>query len=150
MSTSIPAARGVVFDRLYASSGLNGVQTTYGEPDAYEDPEVVALLGTRNPEEAPAAVGAGRKDETYDIEIGIKVHKRDKTAQEVDVRAYELADVVVGEIEGSGNYTLNETVTWAFVSSITGERARPAEGGGWVVWLTVLVTCRARIERRLS
>jgi len=150
MGTSIPAARGVLFDRLYAARALAGVQRAYGEPDAYEDPEVVALLGTRAPEEEPAAMGAGRKDETYELEVGIKVHKRDGTAREVDVRAYELADVVVDEVEGTGDYTLNQSVMWAFVTSVTGDRARPAEGGGWVIFLTVLITCRARINRRTA
>jgi hypothetical protein len=148
MASSISAARAALYDMLSASSLLNGVQVTYGAPDAHEDPEVVALLGVRDPDEEPAALGYGRKEETYQLEVGVKSHKRDGSAAEVDTRAYELADAIADTVEGSGNYTLNSTVDWAYVAGGIGVGAQSAEGGGWVCFLTVLVTCRARIDRR--
>jgi hypothetical protein len=148
MASSISAARAALYDMLSASALLNGVQVTYGAPAAHEEAEVVALLGVRDPDEEPAALGIGRKEETYQLEVGVKVHSRSGSAAEVDVRAYELADAVADAIEGSGDYTLSGTVDWAYVAGPIGVGAQSAEGGGWVCFLTVLVTCRARIERR--
>jgi hypothetical protein len=148
MASSISAARAALYDMLSASSLLNGVQVTYGAPDAHEEPEVVALLGVRDPDEEPAALGYGRKEETYQLEVGVKVHKRDGSAAEVDVRAYALADAVADAIEGGGDYTLNGSVDWAYVAGPLGVGAQAAEGGGWLCFLVVLVTCRARIDRR--
>ncbi len=157
MASSISAARAALFELLAASDLLVGVQVTYGAPDAHEEPEVVALLGVRDPEEEPATLGAGRKDETYQLEVGIKVHSRDGEAAEVDTRAYALADAVAEAVEGSGNYTLGGTVLWAYVAGPLGIGAQrvasvppSSEGAGWVCFLTVLVTCRARIERRVT
>ncbi len=151
MASSISAARASLFDMLSRSSLLNGVQVTYGAPAAHEEAEVVALLGVRDPEEEPAALGYGRKEETYQLEVGVKVHGRDLEAAEVDTRAYALADAVADTIEGNADYTLNGTVDWAYVAGPTGvgaQSAQSADGGGWVCFLTVLVTCRARIDRR--
>ncbi len=64
MASSISAARAALFARLAAADALAGVQVTYGAPADHEDPEVVALLGVRDPDEEAAAMGAGRKDET--------------------------------------------------------------------------------------
>lgn len=150
MPSSISAARLALFDRLSVAGGLAGVQITYGRPTDHEEPEVVALLGVRDPEEEPATLGAGRKDETYQLEVGIKAHSRDGEAAEVDLRAYALADAVAEAVEGKGDYTLGGTVLWAYAAGPTGVGAQAAEGGGWVCFLTVLVTCRARIERRLG
>lgn len=154
MGSSISTAQGVVFARLTASSGLAAasprpaVQVTYGPPDAHEDQEVVALFGVRNPEEEPVSLGAGGKDETYQLEVKVKAHDPAGTAQEVNDRGWAIADVVVDEIEGSGDYTLDDTVMWALCEPTTTEGVRPAQGGGWVIFLTVLITCRARISRR--
>lgn len=150
MQSSISSARLALFDRLSVAGGLAGVQVTYGTPAAHEEPEVVALLGVRDPEEEPAALGAGRKDETYQLEVGIKVHSRDGSAAAVDTRAYALADAVAEAVEGTGDCTLGGTVLWAYAAGPLGIGAQAAEGGGWVCFLTVLVTCKARIERRLA
>ncbi len=150
MASSISAARAALFARLAAADALAGVQVTYGAPADHEDPEVVALLGVRDPDEEAAAMGAGRKDETYQLEVGVKVHDRGGEAADVDARAYALADAVAEAVEGTGDYTLGGTVMWAFVTSTVGVGAQAAEGGGWVCFLTVLVTCKARIDRRTA
>ncbi len=139
-----------MYARLAASTDLNGVQVTYGPPDAYETQEVVALMGVRNPDEEPVSLGAGRKDETYQLEVAVKAHNPAGTAQEVNDRGRAIADVVVDEIEGSGNYSLGGSVMWALCEPSTTLGPQPAQGGGWVIFLTVLVTCKARIDRRTA
>lgn len=154
MGSSISAAQGVVFGRLSVAAALAAapprpaVQVTYGPPDAEEAQEVVALLGVRNPEEEPVSLGAGGKDETYQLEVKVKAHDPAATAQEVNERGWAIADVVVDEVEGSGDYTLDGSVMWALCEPTTTPGVQPAQGGGWVIFLTVLITCRARISRR--
>lgn len=150
MGSSISAAQGVVYARMAASSGLTGVQVTYGPPDAYEGQEVVALFGVRNPEEEPISLGAGGKDEIYQLEVKIKAHDPAGTAKAVNDRGWEIADAVVDEVEGSGDYSLDGTVMWALCEPTTTPGVQPAQGGGWVIFLTVLVTCHARISRRTA
>jgi hypothetical protein len=150
--SSISAARLALFARLEVHDDLGGaedVQVTYGAPDAHEEQKVVALLGTRDADEEAAAMGAGRKDETYELLVKVKVHDPAGTPQDVDVAGYALGDAVVDAVEGAGDYTLDNTVMWAFATSTTSANGvQAAEGGGWVIFIDVIVTCKARIDRR--
>lgn len=152
MPSSISAARASVFAKLsaHATLGAAGVQVIYGVPDAYEEQEVVALLGTVDTDEEAATVGPGNKDETYDIIVGVKVHKPAGTAAETDVRGYALADAVADAVEGLSDYTLDGSVMWALAGGPrTPDRlgTRPAQGGGFVLFLEVPIRCKARVKR---
>lgn len=152
MGSTISAARAAVYAKLvaHASLGADGVQVVYGVPDAYEEQEVVALLGTVDTDEEAATVGPGNKDETYDILVGVKVHKPEGTAAEVDARGYALADAVAAAVEGASDYTLNGSVLWALTGGPrTPDRlgTRPAQGGGWVLFLEVPIRCKGRVNR---
>ena len=152
MPSSISAARAALYAKLtaHASLGAGGLQVVYGPPDAYEEQEVVTLLGTVDTDEEPVTLGPGNKDETYDLLVGIKVHDPAGTAEEVDARGYAIADAVAGAVEADGDLTLNDTVMWALAGGPrTPNRlgVLPAKGGGWVLFLEVPIRCRARVTR---
>lgn len=122
-------------------------QVTFGAPDAHEEQEVVALLGIQDPDEEFAALGAQRRAESYVLEVGVKAHDPGATAQTVDTRGFALAEgvrVVVG-----ANPTFAGappiTVLPAEVISQTSDGAQAAEGGGFVIFLKLLVRCQTRI-----
>lgn len=152
MPSSISAARAALYAKLqaHASLGAGGLQVVYGPPDAYEEQEVISLLGTVDTDEEAITLGPGNKDETYDILVGIKAHNPAGTAAEVDARGYAIADAVAGAVEADQNYTLNGTVLWAFAGGPrTPNRlgVLPAKGGGWVLFLEVPIRCKARVVR---
>lgn len=150
MSTTAGTARVNLHTLLTADATVvsDGVQVTYGPPEAYEEQEVIALGGVETSDEDDAVIGGpAPRDETYVLLLRVKAHGPDDTAAEVDARGFALAERVravvyadrtIGGAMGSAG--------WARVSSITTEGVFPAEGGGFVIFLTVRVLCRARIN----
>lgn len=143
MASSISAARTALHDILASHSGLAGIQVSFGPPDAYEQNEVVALLGIESAEEEDAAVGAQRTEERYELVVRVKVYTPDGTAEEADVRGFLLADEVRAAV--NQNHTLNSAVRWATVRSQSSEGALPADPSGWVIFLDLRVRCSQRI-----
>lgn len=126
--SSVAAARAALFDLLaatapdataqHATSPRRKVQVVFGVP-SHEEMEVVALLGVVSPREDVESLGAMRRDEEYDIEVGVKAH--DPTAGDDaesrkahELRGYELVEWVRSTVHG--HYTLNDTVRTAFVT----------------------------------
>jgi len=148
MASSISNARSSLYTLLAAHSFPgNPVQVTFGAPSAYEDQEVVALMGVEAGDEDDAVIGGARpRDEEFTIVIGVKVHGPTDDAATVDVRGWLLADEVREVVYA--NRSLGAALTpsgWARVSSQTSVGAQSAEGGGWVIFLEVRVLCRARV-----
>lgn len=149
MASSIASARLALYD-LLAAHTWPGVkpQVTFGAPDAYEEQEVVALLGVRDPDEEFAALGAQRKAESYDLEVGVKAHDPGAVnAQAVDTRAFALAEAVRVVVNANPNFAgaPPTTVLPAQVISQTSVGAQAAEGGGFICLIRLLVRCQTRI-----
>lgn len=153
MNSSISAARLNLYTLLAAhtwpdNDPTNPVQVSFGAPDAYEAQEVVALLGVQDPDEEFAAIGVGRKSETYLLEVGVKAHDPGAAdAQAVDLRCFTLADEVRGVVSANPTFPGAPpiTVSPAEVISQTSDGAQSAEGGGWVCFIKILVRCKCRI-----
>lgn len=147
MASTVTAATAALYARLVAAAGLAGVDVVFGPPDAYEAQEVVSLLGVFDPQEQHAALGINVRDERYDIEVAVKVHGPVSTAQETFNRSRVLVDAVVNSVnDTTTGRTLNGTVTDAEVRSTTTSGAfkiNAADGGGWVIYWTVMVACHA-------
>lgn len=148
MASTVSAARAALHALLVAHSYPGAVpQVTFGPPDAYEEPEVVALLGVESPDEEPAVLGGPRpRDEFFVLIVGVKAHDPAGTATSVDARGWALADEVREVVYA--NQTLTSSLTapgWARVESQTSDGAQPAEGGGWVCFVKVRIFCRSRI-----
>lgn len=154
MGSTITAATADLYARLaaltVAAGSLENVQVTFGPPGAHEEQQVIAFLGILDASEQPGALGAQRREETYDIELGVKVHDPTEDADNAKVvfdRSRALIDVIESTVHGStAGLTLGGTVRTAQVSSTRTEGVLPAQGGGWVVFWRVLVTCAARIS----
>lgn len=149
MASSIAAARLALHTLLAAHTWPGATpQVTFGAPDAYEEQEVVALLGVQDPDEEFAALGAGRKAESYVLEVAVKAHDPGAAnAQTVDTRCFALAEAVRVVINANPNFAgaVPTTVLPAQVVSQTSVGAQPAEGGGWVCFCRILVRCQTRI-----
>lgn len=149
MASSIASAR-LALHALLAAHTWPGVQpqVTFGAPDAYEEQEVVALLGVQDPDEEFAALGAQRKAETYDLEVGVKAHDPGAVnAQTVDTRAFALAEAVRVVVNANPTFAGAPPITVlpAQVISQTSVGAQAAEGGGWVCFIRLLIRCQTRI-----
>lgn len=148
MASTISAARAALH-ALLAANTYPGTQpqVTFGPPDAYEEPEVVAMLGVESADEDPAFFGeAGSRDEVFVIVVGVKAHDPAGTAASADARCWVLADEVREVVYA--NQTLTSTLSapgYARISSQTGDGPVPAEGGGWVAFCAVRVLCKAGI-----
>lgn len=148
MASTISAARAALYALLAANTYPGAVpQVTFGLPAAYEEPEVVALLGVEAPEEAPAVIGGPKpREERFTLVVAVKAHDPAGTAGTVDARGWVLMDEVREVVYA--NQTLSGALTapgWARIESQTSDGAQPAEGGGWVLFGQVRVACRARL-----
>lgn len=150
MASSISGARTALYDALAAAAWpAPAPQVAFGEP-ASEKRTVVALMGVRDPSEQEAAIGAQSKDETFVLEVGVKVHDPGAaTAQQVDARGFALADVVRSVVRANSGFAPGTLVPAKVISQTTdgallavGEQ--PGSTAGWVIFLTVLVQCKTR------
>ena len=149
MASTIAAARAALHALLAAAAWPAPTpQVTFGAPDAYEDQQVVSLLGVQDPSEEFAALGAQRRAESYLLEVGVKAHDPGATAQVVDARAFAYADTVRGVVSANPTFAgaPPATVLPAEVISQTSDGAQAAEGGGWVCFIRLLVRCQTRIS----
>lgn len=146
MPSSIRPARANLFSALTAAPWpAPAPQVVFGAPDAYEEQQVVAILGFGPVGDEPAAIGQRRQEETYRIEVAVKVHDpAASTGADVEARAMALYDVA--RDVASDNPTLGGAVTIARPAG-TDESpgAQSAEGGGWVMFVSLFVECTARI-----
>lgn len=151
MGSSISAAPLALYDRLEESAALEGVQKTFGPPAAHEAPEVVALLGIKNPDEEARQLGnVGSRREKYWIKVGIKV--ADQTATDprtVWIRGFEVADAVRA-VSGLENNNLNlggvggvRTCQPISTETVYEDGVVPLEGGGWVILINVIFEVHA-------
>jgi len=148
MASTISAARAALHALLAANIYPGAApQVTFGPPDAYEQSEVVALLGVDAPDEEPAVIGGTRpREERFVVVVAVKAHDPSGTAATVDARGWALMDEIREVVYA--NQTLSGALTaagWARIASQTSGGARPAEGGGWVYFGETRVACRARI-----
>lgn len=151
MASTISAARSALYNLLAAASAavggpLTGVQISWGDPSAYEEQEVVALLGVSSPDEVPASLGNLSRDERYGIELRIKVYGPDDDAATVDGRAFFLADAV-RSLVNSQPPTLSGTVTFAQVASQRCDFGTQSvvDASGWICFIDMTVACTARV-----
>jgi hypothetical protein len=149
MASSIASARLALHALLAAHTWPgNPPQVTFGAPDAYEEQEVVALLGLRDADEEFAALGAHRRAESYILEVGVKAHDPGAAnAEAVDGRCFALADEVRAVVNANPNFAGASPITVlpAEVISQTSDGAQAAEGGGWVAFCVLAVRCQTRI-----
>lgn len=129
-------------------SGAGEPQVTFGAPDAYEEQEVVALLGVEAGDEDDAVLGGARpREESFVLVVAVKVHGPEDDAATVDARGWEIADGVRAEVYD--DRTIGGALSptgWARVASQTSEGAQAVENAGWVIYIEVRVLCRARIS----
>lgn len=147
MTSSISAARQNLHALLAGEPELaDPVQVAYGAPSGHEAAEVVAMLGVQTPSaEEARGLGQRRVEESYVLEVAVKVHDPGaETAEAVDLRGFALADVVRQVVRA--NITLDAAVRTALVVSQGSEGAQPAQGGGWVIFVTLGVECKARVD----
>lgn len=148
MASTISAARAALFALLNANVYPGArPQVTFGPPDAYEEPEVVAMLGVEAADEDSAVFGdVTPRDEAFTIVVAVKAHDPAGTASSVDARCWALADEVREVVYA--NQTLTGSLTapgWARITSQTSDGAQQAEGGGWIAFCQVRVLCRAGV-----
>lgn len=164
-ASTIAAARAALYALLVADAPLSitptphnhqprPVQITYGPP-AHEELEVVALLGVRSPEEEVGALGARRREEVYELEVGVKVHDPTagpataeaiaagtRTQIDVDARGFELAEWVRSVVHH--HWTLSGTVRAAGVTRQITEGVQLAEKGA-LIFLLLTIECEATV-----
>lgn len=122
------------------------VQIAYGPP-VHEEMEVVALLGVRDITEDAGAIGARRREEEYEIEIGVKVHDPaagagSDAAARVDARGFALAEFVRQTVHR--NWTLSGTVREAAVTGQITDGVQLAEKGA-LIFILLTVYCAAAV-----
>jgi hypothetical protein len=159
--STIAAARAALYALLVADAP-DRTANTYGElprkvqisygPPAHEEMEVVALLGVRQNDEDWASLGASRREETYQLEVGVKVHNPaagagSEAAMLVDARGFEVAEWVRRTVQR--NWTLDDTVRIAAVTSQITDGVQLAEKG-CLIFLLLAVTCEADIYDSLA
>lgn len=155
--STIADARAALFDLLeanapdalaqHATAPRRKVQISFGPP-GHEDMEVVALLGVRTPKIDVETLGAMRREEEYDIDVGIKVHDPaaadDADSRKLfDGRGFFLAKWVDSVV--IGHYTLSGTVRTAFVTEQITDGIQPAEKTGLIFAALLSVHCTADI-----
>lgn len=154
MTSTISAARLKLHELLVENLSQPGRQVTFGPPVQDEEHEVVAVLGLLDPVEEEAELGAANKWETYVLEVGVKVFDPDPDpakAQEVDALGFGICNQIRDLVHGrarNNDRTLDGALGgsgYASVVSQTTQGVRPVQGGGWVVFLRLLLRCRARI-----
>lgn len=154
MSSTISAARLKLHDLLQTNMARAGRQITFGPPIEDQEFEVIALLGVLDPVEEEAELGGANKWETYVIEVGVKVFSPDanpEEAQVVDALGFDICDDIRDLVHGrarNNERTLDGALGGngtATVVSQTTQGVRPVQDGGWVIFLRLLVRCRARI-----
>lgn len=150
--STIASARAALYTLLVADAPVQSavparkVQIAYGPP-THEEMEVVALLGVRNVDEEPGAIGARRREEEYELEVGVKVHSPaagagSEGSQVVDARGFELAEWVRSVVHG--HWTLNGTVREAAVTSQITDGVQNAEKGA-LIFLLLTIYCAAAV-----
>lgn len=154
MASTISSSRQALYSMLAAHTFPGDApQLAFGAPGAYEEQEVVLLMGVEAPDEDDALFGGPKpRDEIFTLVVGVKVHDPAGEAVDVDARGFALADEVRDVVYGDS--TLGGSLSpagWARIESQTTEGALPAtdEGGnalGWVIVIEVRVRCRARIS----
>lgn len=156
-TSTIAAARGALYELLAedppaATSQVptqlpKPIQVSYGDPSHIEL-EVVALLGVRSPDEDDDALGARRRVEKYDLEVGIKVENPaagdDAAARAVvDARGFFIAEWVRSVVHR--HWTLNDTVRTAFVRQQITDGVVPKDKAGCVIFILMVIHCTADI-----
>lgn len=156
--STIAAARSALYDLLAADAPDATIQhgtkprrkvlISFGPPGR-EDFEVVALLGVRSPTEDVESLGDRRREETYGLEVAVKVHNPaaadDPDGRKlVDGRGFELANWVRSTVHG--HFTLNATVRTAFVTEQVTIGVQPADKAGLVMFVLLVVSCEADIS----
>jgi hypothetical protein len=151
-TSTIAAARAALHALLLAGAPAQTaqpaqkVQISYGPP-VHEEMEVVALLGVRTPTEDVGALGARRREETYEIEVGVKVHNPaagagSAAAVLVDARGFELAEWVRSVVHR--HWTLSGTVRAAGVTRQITDGVQLADKGA-LIFLLLTVECEAAV-----
>lgn len=148
MASSIAAATVALFDALVASAALAGVQIIFGPPATAEEQEVIAIMGISDADEEFAALGAGRMEETYSIELKVKVYDPADTEDSAAtgstfLRAEEIREAIRTAV-ATNNRTLGGTVRIAQMGAKSYTWGN-VEGGGRVLFIDCPVNCRHRI-----
>lgn len=103
MATStVPAAKAALLALLQARAGLSGVQITWEDPAELIQREAI-YFGDTDVDERTAALGYQRRDESYDLELIVRVLQEGDDAQTTETRWW----TIVAEIE----QTLRATAT---------------------------------------
>jgi hypothetical protein len=154
LNSTISAARLKLHELLVANLSQPGRQITFGPSGNDQEYEVISLFGVLDPSEEETDLPAAHKWETYVLEVGVKVFRpdaEDEMAQTVDTLGFAICDDIRGVIHGrdrNNDRTLDGALGGNGVASVisqTSQGVRPVHGGGWVIFLRLLIRCRARI-----
>lgn len=149
LSSRAPQALAVVHELLALCPDLEPVQRSYGLPKD-SDYEQVCLTGNiTDMAHEFASQGAMSRDESFQLELLIRVGRQDCTQQEALERAFEVLGIIDVQVLRP-NPTLARRpgeqgpVLW---SRITPQRAEsgPLADGGYETELTCSIDCVARI-----
>ncbi len=146
MATStIPALKAKLVELLGAAESLHDVQIAWGWPGGSPARDLIIVGDVPEWSQEPAALRAGRKprEESYAIEILIRVERSGVDQRSVSERAFEIAaeiEDVVGD-----DWTLGGVVRdGEFAGGSLEEMASPS-GDGRTSLLTLRVRCDARV-----
>lgn len=152
MRSTIPAAIDNLLAALRARPGLASVQILDGPTDQEIEANSLSIgyvpgLPTLDGEQAPAQIGAQRREETYDLAGQISCWRGDQGDTKA---ARDAAFAIFGEIEqqlrpaDGGDPTLAGAVRYAEIAGAFGFDQQPYEGGIDAV-ITFIIRCQQRI-----
>jgi hypothetical protein len=126
MATTVFAARRALRDLLV--DALPAVTVAYGDPVARDDLEQVTFTGY-GPIDGDTPM-FGPREERYTLDLVVSVLGPDSDAEEVDVRAEELVNVVLEVLAANPQLGLPGVIVDAHVSSFDTVGAIPTGEGG--------------------
>lgn len=155
--TTVAEAHGLLFDLLVDTFAAEpDVQIVYGFPEVYELDKVVGLIGQQpvGQREDWAALGNQSKREEYSIDVAVKVHdpvsgNTPEGAQSTYTEAFRIVEAIRSAVHATKGLGLNEAdASRNARAAVTGAPGgfEPAQGGGWVVFVNVVVTVQADIR----
>ena len=158
-----PRARAALFDLLLAEAPASAIVpygqaakpilVTFGVP-SHEQLEAVALLGVRSATEDAGALGARRREESYELDVVVKVHHPAagddaESRKTFDARGFFLIEWVRSVVHR--HWTLNGTVRTAFVDEWVTDAVQPADKGpGLTMFALLQVHCEAAVVDELA
>jgi hypothetical protein len=102
LSTTQPSLKANLRDLLKLRSGLEGVQISWGFPKSPAN-EFILMGDIHDDGEATGALGNQRREETYTLEVLVKVEKNGADQEATTKRAYVLRDEIAQQLRADAS-----------------------------------------------